>query len=60
MGDLLNDIALNRCEQGWVGRSEPVSWPARSPDFNPLLDATSENAFEELQQRIEQKKIVFY
>ena len=20
----------------WIGRGDPVAWPARSPDFNPL------------------------
>lgn len=30
--DFLNATYANR----WIGRGDPVPWPARSPDCNPL------------------------
>ena len=51
----------------WIGRGDPVAWPARSPDFNPLdfhlwghlksivLHATSIENAEILRDRIEQR-----
>lgn len=49
----------------WIGRGGPVSWPARSPDLNPLdfflwgylkslVYAIPVNSLEQLQQRINQ------
>lgn len=49
----------------WVGRGGPVSWPARSPDLNPLdfflwgylkalVYSTPVNDLDELQQRVDQ------
>ena len=49
----------------WIGRGDPIAWPARSPDFNPLdfhlwehlksiVHATSIENAEVLRNRIEQ------
>lgn len=52
-------------DQRWIGRGGPVSWPARSPDLNPLdfflwgylkslVYARPVNNIDELRQRVEQ------
>lgn len=58
--ELLNE----RFNGKWIGRGGPISWPARSPDLNPLdfclwgwikclVYPTEINSEEELRQRIE-------